>query len=143
MVPSPFSATTGSSPSTSSTIKRHRSVQDNIAKVDLATASEFSLPILDDCDDDDDDLDVYSTASGCYDDSSSKNGGTKRTRSTKGSDEAVNKIDSKEKRLVFWSKIFVFAVLAVGAGVLAWLTYWFISGEEEEDYQAQVSYKRV
>jgi hypothetical protein len=44
---------------------------------------------------------------------------------------------------VLYSKLLVFAVLACSAAAVGILTFYFVSSEEENDYTAQVSPRRL
>jgi hypothetical protein len=50
----------------------------------------------------------------------------------------VPEIAGRENRLVLYSKLLVFAVLACSAAAVGILTFYFVSSEEENDYTAQV-----
>lgn len=85
----------------------------------LAGNSEFSLPH-----EGDDDDDNYSVS----------------TEGNYGSGGAMKEeiIAAKENKQVFYSKLLVMGVLLASAGFISFITYWFVSGEEEDDYQVQV-----
>jgi hypothetical protein len=53
----------------------------------------------------------------------------------------VPEIAGRENRLVLYSKLLVFAVLACSAAAVGILTFYFVTSEEENDYTAQVSNK--
>jgi hypothetical protein len=88
-------------------------------------ASEFSLPL-----DDDDNDDARSTNSTSTPEQST-GGATQRNLEPE--------IAARENALVFYSKLLVMSVLLLSAGGVGFLTWWFIAGEEEDDYKAQVS----
>ena len=58
--------------------------------------------------------------------------GTRRT--------SAQRIAEKENRQVKYSKILVFFVLLAAAAAVGYLTYRYITGEEEDDYRTQVSF---
>jgi hypothetical protein len=93
--------------------------------------SEFDLPrsSIELVDDDDDTNGDYNSSDG---DSTGRN-----SRGDKSSAK-VTDFAAKESAQVFYAKIFVFIVLCGSAGAVAYLTYWFISSEEEKDAQQQV-----
>jgi hypothetical protein len=51
---------------------------------------------------------------------------------------AVEEIAGYENRLVLYSKLLVFLVLACSAAAVGVLTFYFVTSEEENDYTAQV-----
>jgi hypothetical protein len=59
----------------------------------------------------------------------------------KRSENLVPEIAGRENRLVLYSKLLVFAVLACSAAAVGILTFYFVTSEEENDYTAQVSNK--
>jgi hypothetical protein len=86
-------------------------------------ASEFSLPL-------DGNDDARSTNSTSTPDQST-GGATQRNLEPE--------IAARENAQVFYSKLLVMSVLLLSAGGVGFLTWWFITGEEEDDYKAQVS----
>lgn len=92
-----------------------------------AMTSEFDMPASDAMFDDDD------TNNSSSEGDISSNESSKRRRSRVPLDFAA-----KENKQVLCAKIFVFLVLTASAAVVAYLTFWYIDGEEKEDAQNQV-----
>jgi hypothetical protein len=87
-------------------------------------ASEFSLPL--DVDDNDDARSTNSTS-------------TPEQSTVTNQRNLEPEIAARENAQVFYSKLLVMSVLLLSAGGVGFLTWWFIAGEEEDDYKAQVS----
>jgi hypothetical protein len=89
----------------------------------------FSKADIDEDEDNSDNNSISASESG----QSSGDFGGKRRESA-----VVPEIAGRENRLVLYSKLLVFAVLACSAATVGVLTFYFVSSEEENDYTAQV-----
>lgn len=70
--------------------------------------------------------------------SASESGQSSGDFEAKRRDSLVPEIAGRENRLVLYSKLLVFLVLACSAAAVGILTFYFVSSEEVNDYTAQV-----
>ena len=55
-------------------------------------------------------------------------------------DKSTARVGETERRWVICSKAFVVAVLLASAGVVGYLTFWFMDKEEHEDFKTQFKF---